>query len=228
MDTQLLLDGFHDNIAVEIGSMGLPALLGMREASQGLVIFAHGSGSGRFSPRNNHVAQRLRAVGFSTLLLDLLTEEEEQDRRNVFDVGLLAQRLALANEWAGDDARTRDLPVGYFGASTGAAAALIAAALPDSRIRAVVSRGGRPDLAGASLASVQAPTLLIVGSLDEGVIELNRAALDQLNVPKELVLVAGAGHLFEEPGALDEVVAHSSRWFMSHLPRTAALNDGEA
>jgi putative phosphoribosyl transferase len=227
MDPELLLDGFHENIAVEIGSMGLPALLGMRQAPHGLVIFAHGSGSGRFSPRNNHVAERLRAVGFATLLLDLLTEPEEQDRRNVFDVGLLAQRLALANDWASDDARTRDLPVGYFGASTGAAAALIAAALPDSRIRAVVSRGGRPDLAGASLASVQAPTLLIVGNRDEGVIELNQTALARLNVPKELVLVAGAGHLFEEPGALDEVVAHASRWFSTYLRRAPAADDRE-
>lgn len=217
MKSQMLLDGFHENIAVEIGSMRLPALLGVRQELHGLVIFAHGSG--RFSPRNNYVAERLREAGFVTLLLDLLTEEEEQDRRNVFDIGLLAQRLALANDWAGDDARTRDLAVGYFGASTGAAAALIATALPDSRIKAVVSRGGRPDLADASLAGVQAPTLLIVGSCDEGVIELNRAALARLNAPKELVLVAGAGHLFEEPGTLDEVVAHASRWFKAHLRR---------
>lgn len=218
MDPHLLLDGYHQNIAVEIGSMRLPALLGIQSAPIGLVIFAHGSGSGRFSPRNNYVAERLRHAGLGTLLLDLLTEAEEWDRRNVFDVGLLAQRLAIANEWAGDDARTRDLPVGFFGASTGAAAALIAAALPDSRIRAVVCRGGRPDLAGASLANVQAPTLLLVGSLDDGVIGLNRRAFEQLNVPKELVIVPGAGHLFEEPGTLDEVVAHASRWFKTNLP----------
>lgn len=222
MNPPMLLDGFHENIAVEIGSMRLPALLGVMQECKGLVIFAHGSGSGRFSPRNNYVAERLRAVGFATLLLDLLTEDEEQDRRNVFDVGLLAQRLAVANEWAGDDARTRDLPVGYFGASTGAAAALMAAALPDSRIGAVVSRGGRPDLAEASLATVQAPTLLIVGSLDEGVIELNLTAIARLNVPKELVLIPGAGHLFEEPGALDQVVTHASRWFSEHLRRAPA------
>jgi putative phosphoribosyl transferase len=219
MDPQILLDGVYKHIAVEIGSMRLPGLLGITEAATGLVIFAHGSGSGRFSPRNNYVAERLRANQLATLLLDLLTEDEAQDRRNVFDVALLARRLALANDWSGDDARTRDLPVGYFGASTGAVAALIAAALPDSRIKAVVSRGGRPDLAAASLRSVQAPTLLIVGSLDSGVIELNQQALAEITAPKELVLVPGTGHLFEEPGALDAVVAHASRWFKTHLQR---------
>lgn len=219
MDPQILLDGFYEHIAVEIGSMRLPALLGFTEEATGLIIFAHGSGSGRFSPRNNYVADRLRANQLATLLLDLLTEDEEQDRRNVFDVALLARRLALANDWSGDDARTRDLPVGYFGASTGAAAALIAAALHDSRIKAVVSRGGRPDLAAASLRSVQAPTLLIAGSLDSGVIELNQQALAEITAPKELVLVPGAGPLFEEPGALDAVVAHASRWFKKYLQR---------
>jgi putative phosphoribosyl transferase len=217
MENTLLLDGFTDAIPIEIGSQHLPAVLGLRAKSSGLVIFAHGSGSGRFSPRNNYVAERLRGAGLATLLLDLLTPDEEHDRRNVFDVQLLAQRLAIANDWAGDDARTRDLPIGYFGASTGAAAALIAAALPEANVGAVVSRGGRPDLAGATLAQVRAPTLLLVGSLDNGVIALNREALERLTAPKELIIVPGAGHLFEEPGTLDEVVVHAARWFTTHL-----------
>jgi putative phosphoribosyl transferase len=220
MNEHQLLDGFSDTIAVEIGTQRLPALLALGEASIGLVIFAHGSGSGRFSPRNNYVAERLRRNGLATLLLDLLTMDEERDRRNVFDIELLAQRLSLANDWASDDVRTRDLPVGYFGASTGAAAALVAAALPRSRIRAVVSRGGRPDLAGTALTRVHAPTLLIVGSLDDGVIDLNQAALARLDAPKKLVIVPGAGHLFEEPGTLDQVVVHASEWFQANLRRT--------
>ncbi len=222
---ELLLDGFHDQLAVQIGSHRLNALLGIVETAQpqGIVIFAHGSGSGRFSPRNAYVAERLRRAGLATLLLDLLTPAEEQDRRNVFDVGLLAQRLELARRWAGTDARTRDLSVGFFGASTGAAAALIAAAFPDSGVGAVVSRGGRPDLAGATLAAVRAPTLLLVGSNDDGVIELNRAAVSKLTAPSELVIVPGAGHLFEEPGTLDAVVAHALQWFARHLrPGTEA------
>lgn len=217
MDKHLLLDGYHDTIAVEIGRPRLQGLLGVGTEPLGLVIFAHGSGSGRLSPRNGYVAERLRRAGLATLLLDLLTPEEERDRRNVFDVGLLAQRLALAHDWAGEDPRTRGLPVGYFGASTGAAAALIAAALPDTRVSAIVSRGGRPDLAGATLADVRAPTLLIVGSLDVGVIELNEVAFAHLTSPKELVIVPGATHLFEEPGAMDVVVAHAAQWFREHL-----------
>jgi putative phosphoribosyl transferase len=213
--------GPQETIAVEIGEQRLKAVLGLGPTSHGLVIFAHGSGSGRLSPRNNYVAERLRRADLATLLLDLLTPVEERDRRNVFDVGLLAERLAVANDWAGDDARTRDLPVGYFGASTGAAAALMAAALPHSRIGAVVSRGGRPDLAGSVLADVRAPTLLIVGNLDDGVIELNQSAYARLETTKELVIVPGAGHLFEEPGTLDAVVSHAVRWFTTHLQENA-------
>jgi putative phosphoribosyl transferase len=221
-ETGIVADDFHETMAVEIGEPRLHGLLGMPAEpldaeSSAIVIFAHGSGSGRLSPRNNHVAARLRRAGMATLLVDLLTPQEESDRRNVFDVGLLARRLALANDWVGADARTRDLAVGYFGASTGAAAALIAAALPNSNVRAIVSRGGRPDLAVATLASVRAPTLLIVGACDEAVIPLNRAALTHLIAPKELVIVPGAGHLFEEPGALDAVVTHAIRWFGEHL-----------
>jgi putative phosphoribosyl transferase len=224
MDDNLLLDGLHDTLPVEIGPQRLIGLLGLGEQPQGLVIFAHGSGSGRLSPRNNYVAERLRRAGLATLLLDLLTPQEERDRRNIFDVALLAQRFAIAHDWAGADPRTRDLSIGYFGASTGAAAALIAAALPESRVSAIVSRGGRPDLAGTTLADVHAPTLLIVGSLDIGVLELNESALARIDAPKELVVVPGAGHLFEEPGALDIVVAHATRWFKEHL--RAAIESG--
>ncbi|MGH8176384.1 MAG: dienelactone hydrolase family protein [Steroidobacter sp.] len=210
-------DDVRATLEVEIGSQRLQALLGLDKDASALVIFAHGSGSGRLSPRNNYVAERLRRHGLATLLLDLLTPEEERNRQNVFDISLLTQRLAIATRWAGADARTRDLPVGYFGASTGAAAALMAAALPDADVRAVVSRGGRPDLAQPTLVDVRAPTLLIVGSLDTGVIELNRGALASIDAPKELVIVPGASHLFEEPGTLDAVVVHAVRWFKAHL-----------
>lgn len=216
-DASRRAEGAHDSIPVEIGTEGLQALLGLPANARGVVIFAHGSGSSRFSPRNNHVAAELRKRRFATLLLDLLTPREEQDRRNVFDVALLAQRLAAASEWASEDARTRALSIGYFGASTGAAAALIAGAFPDARVRAIVSRGGRPDLAGATLADVRAPTLLIVGDQDVGVVELNQSAFAHLTAPKELVLVKGSGHLFEEPGALDAVVQHAARWFDAYL-----------
>lgn len=202
---------------VQIGSPNLKGLLGRVPDSQGLVIFAHGSGSGRLSPRNNYVADALRRRGFSTLLLDLLTSDEEQQRLNVFDVSLLAERLSIATLWAGADERTAGMRLGYFGASTGAAAALVAAALPDSPVRAIVSRGGRPDLAGAALADVRAATLLIVGALDYGVIELNRTAFARLAGPKKLVSIPGATHLFEEPGALDRVVASAAEWFDEHL-----------
>jgi pimeloyl-ACP methyl ester carboxylesterase len=179
---------------------------------RGLVIFAHGSGSSRLSPRNRAVAEDLNQAGFGTLLLDLLTEDEEYEERSTrhlrFDVFLLARRLVGVR-----DSLRQDLPVGYFGASTGAAAALIAAALRPDGVAAVVSRGGRPDLAGPALSRVRAPTLLIVGSLDEVVVELNREAFAQLRVEKELALVRGATHLFEEPGALEEVSRLAAEWF---------------
>ena len=187
-----------------------------REKAKALVIFAHGSGSGRSSPRNNYVAEALRGSGLSTLLLDLLTPEEEIRRSNVFDISLLAKRLLLATAWARDNPVTARLPIGYFGASTGAGAALVAAA-DDGRIFAVVSRGGRPDLAGNALERVLAPTLLIVGGHDYPVIALNRKAQQRLKVECDLVVVPGATHLFEEPGALDDVIAHASRWFLTHL-----------
>ncbi|GGB92537.1 hydrolase [Novosphingobium endophyticum] len=197
--------------------LGLPAILGVPQTAKGLVIFAHGSGSGRLSPRNNHVAARLREDGMATLLLDLLTPYEERDRRNVFDIGLLASRLRLAADWAAERPETRDLRLCYFGASTGGGAALRAAA-DDPRIAAVVSRGGRPDLAGAdALSRVRAPTLLIVGERDGVVIELNAAAHDAMRCERKMVIIPGAGHLFEEPGTLDEVVTHASNWFRHQL-----------
>ncbi|WCT78607.1 dienelactone hydrolase family protein [Novosphingobium humi] len=205
---------------VEIVMSGFPplaAMLGVPGAPRGLVIFAHGSGSGRLSPRNNHVAARLREAGLGTLLLDLLTPQEEADRRNVFDIGLLASRLLRAADWAALDPRTAGLRPCYFGASTGAGAALRAAAY-DRRIAAVVSRGGRPDLAGAeALARVRAPTLLLVGGLDTAVIGLNEQARDTMKCQSEMVIVPGAGHLFEEPGTLDLVVDLTRGWFLRHL-----------
>lgn len=197
---------------------GLQALLRLPASPRGIVIFAHGSGSGRLSPRNNHVAHRLHDAGFASLLVDLLRPAEEQDRANVFDIPLLASRLSEAADWVERVPQIGGLPIGYFGASTGAGAALLAASAPDRRIRAIVSRGGRPDLAGSrALSHVVAPTLLIVGSRDLQVIELNRIALSHLRAPKELVIVPGAHHLFEEPGTLDQVVSHAIRWFGTYL-----------
>jgi putative phosphoribosyl transferase len=189
----------------------------MPGSADGLVIFAHGSGSSRFSPRNTAVAEALGDRGFATLLFDLLTSEEEKDSANVFDIPLLAGRLADAVAWAGEQPELDSLPVGLFGASTGAAAALVAAARLGEQVAAVVSRGGRPDLAGEALEGVRAPTLLIVGGEDHDVIELNRQAQARLGMTKELRIVPGAGHLFSEPGALEIVVAHTGEWFMHHL-----------
>lgn len=199
------------------GQPPLAAILGVPDGASGLVIFAHGSGSGRLSPRNNHVAARLREAGMATLLLDLLTPAEEQDRRNVFDIALLASRLQRAVDWAAGHAETARLRPCYFGASTGGGAALYAAA-QDRRIAAVVSRGGRPDLAGKqALALVTAPTLLIVGELDDIVIELNEQARQAMTCESKLTIVPGAGHLFEEPGTLDAVVTQARNWFLDHL-----------
>jgi putative phosphoribosyl transferase len=209
----------NDVKEVRIEPKGLNGLLGVPEDADGIVIFAHGSGSGRLSPRNNYVAAALRRRGLATLLLDLLTVIEERDRRNVFDIDLLASRLALATRWVAGTSETADLKPGYFGASTGAAAALTAAAQPDSPIAAVVSRGGRPDLALDVLPMVRAPTLLLVGSLDGPVIDMNRRAHDALASEKQLVIIKGAGHLFEEPGTLDQVVQHAADWFTTHLTR---------
>jgi len=207
---------------ITIAPVGLEGLLGLPGDAKGIVLFAHGSGSGRLSPRNNFVAQALREDGLGTLLFDLLTIEEARDRHNVFDTALLAQRLLMATAWVRQDAETRDLLVGYFGASTGAAAALLAATAGEGSAAAIVSRGSRPDLAGSALASVTAPTLLIVGGADFAVLALNRVALAELRCEKQLVIVPGATHLFEEPGTLEAVVEHARGWFSKHFTEAAA------
>ena len=204
--------------AVRIAPIGLEGLLSLPEPADGIVLFAHGSGSSRFSPRNTYVAEALQAAGLATMLFDLLTEPEAADRARVFDIPLLAERLLMATEWTVLDPETATLPIGYFGASTGAASALVAAAHSNRDIAAVVSRGGRPDLAGADLSRVKAPTLLIVGGADYAVLDLNRAALAQLTCEKTLAVVPGATHLFEEPGTLDEVIGLARDWFAHHLP----------
>jgi putative phosphoribosyl transferase len=196
--------------------LGLPGTLVHPAGGQGIVLFAHGSGSSRLSPRNRLVAERLQRSGLGTLLFDLLQPEEADNRTNVFDISLLAERLALATDWVCSQ-ELRDVPVGYFGASTGAAAALVAETLTRHRIAAVVSRGGRPDLAGVALPRVRAPTLLIVGGDDHGVIELNEEALTHLTCEKHLAVVPGAGHLFDEPGTLDQVVTLARDWFVPRL-----------
>jgi putative phosphoribosyl transferase len=202
------------------GSLSLEAVLGLPAQALGIVVFVHGSGSGRFSPRNNFVARYLQHGRVATLLIDLLTLDEAEDRRKVFDIDLLADRVLLAKAWSEQDDRTKGLGIGYFGASTGAGAALQAAARDPSSIRAIVSRGGRPDLAEAYLPSVTTPTLLIVGGDDEPVIEMNRAAHRLLSCPKRLVIVPGATHLFEESGTLEQVAEHALAWFQQHFHPT--------
>jgi dienelactone hydrolase len=202
---------------VGIGRQRLEANLVLPQKAKGLVIFAHGSGSSRFSPRNTQVARQLQAQGFGTLLLDLLTEHEAHDRRNVFDITLLGERMVEAVRFARSDAEVSCLSIGLFGASTGAAAALVAAARLPNEVAAVVSRGGRPDLAGTALKQVRAATLLMVGGADYAVIDLNQKAFDVLTCEKRLEIVPGATHLFEEPGALDKVVDFAAQWFNVHL-----------
>ncbi len=208
-------------VDVPSGPVHLEGMLEIPDGAQGIVLFAHGSGSSRFSPRNQFVAGVLRQGGMGTLLIDLLEESESQDRSKVFDIDLLAERLLSATDWLQADADTKDLAIGYFGASTGAAAALQAAAQRESVIKAVVSRGGRPDLAMEYLPKVTAPTLLIVGGDDYPVIPLNEEAYELLPGPKKLEIVAGAGHLFEEPGALEEVARLACEWFERRLLASA-------
>lgn len=203
---------------IRIPPLELKGFLSLPPSAEGLVIFAHGSGSSRLSPRNRFVADALGEAGLATLLFDLLTEEEAQDRANVFDIPLLADRLQAAARWVRLAAATKSLAVGYFGASTGAAAALQAAAA-DKEIAAIVSRGGRPDLAGAALGLVEAPTLFIVGGNDREVLALNRAAQRQLRCENRLDIVPGASHLFEEPGTLEAVVELARSWFRDHLSK---------
>jgi putative phosphoribosyl transferase len=206
---------------IPAGEVILTGDLAVPENAQGLVLFAHGSGSGRQSPRNQAVAEVLRDAGVATLLFDLLTPHEEAEDAYSghlrFDIGLLSRRLAIVTEEIADDPRSRSLGLGYFGASTGGAAALRAAAALGSRIGAVVSRGGRPDLAGEALAHVRAPTLLIVGERDEEVLQLNECAFEQLQCEKSLAVVPHATHLFQEPGALEEVARLAADWFCKHL-----------
>ena len=202
---------------VRIPPIGLSGVLQIPKNAYALVAFAHGSGSSRLSPRNTQVAHALNDRGIATLLFDLLTSAEEADRANVFDIPLLADRLVNAVQWVDGEAPLDKLSLGLFGASTGAAAALVAAAKLPRRVSAVVSRGGRPDLAGAALDAVRAPTLLIVGGADFGVIELNEQALARLRGPKALEIVPGASHLFPEPGALEAVIDHAATWFERYL-----------
>jgi putative phosphoribosyl transferase len=209
-------------VDVEVGPFVLRGDLVLPRAGRGLVLFAHGSGSSRHSPRNRFVAGVLQESGLGTLLLDLLTADEEvvdaSTRRLRFDIPLLADRLEAATLWVRRQPWGVEMPLAYFGASTGAAAALVAAARDDGRIRAVVSRGGRPDLAGRWLPSVRAPTRLIVGSEDREVLELNRLALERMRPGNDLVVVPGATHLFEEEGALERVARLATEWFLLHLP----------
>lgn len=218
-------------VAIALEDKTLAATLALPSKVRALVLFAHGSGSSRFSPRNRAVAQRLEAAGLATLLLDLLTaEEEEVDRHTAelrFDIPMLAGRLAAATDWV-RRASLGSLPLGYFGASTGAAAALLAEGRSPGLVQAIVSRGGRPDLADPVLDRVQAPTLLIVGGADSLVLDLNRRALAHLRAPARLEVVPGATHLFEEPGTLDRVASLATAWFLHHLAGAPAVAAAEA
>jgi len=213
----MLSDQMETRVLVKTDRLTLEGIFGMPGDAEGTVLFAHGSGSSRFSPRNNFVAKRLCRHKLATLLIDLLTPEEDRVYENRFDIALLTQRLASVAQWINAESPARDLPLGLFGASTGAASALQLAALLGKRIFAVVSRGGRPDLAEDALAHVTAPTLLIVGGEDDVVLELNRRALERLRAEKKLTIIPGATHLFEEPGALEAVADKAVEWFTRHL-----------
>jgi putative phosphoribosyl transferase len=209
------------DMKIPVGKVVIEGTLTLPPAAKGVVLFAHGSGSSRFSIRNQYVAKEFNKAAIGTLLFDLLTQEEEETdivtAEYRFNIPLLADRLIGATEWLKNDPKTKRLSFGYFGASTGAAAALIAAAKLPSEISAVISRGGRPDLAGKYLSAVKAPTLLIVGGLDTEVIELNRQAMNQIKVEKKIVIIPGATHLFEEQGTLEEVAKVSIVWFLKYL-----------
>ncbi len=212
---------FHEPVAIPVNGTKLEGMLVVPRHARGVVLFVHGSGSSRLSPRNNFVAGKLNDAGYGTLLMDLLTRQEDAQYANRFDIDLLTWRLERATQWLMEQPGCSALDIGYFGASTGAAAALNAAATFGSTIGALVSRGGRPDLAPEALASVQSPTLLIVGAMDEVVIELNRQAYEKLQAEKHLAIVKGATHLFEEPGALPEVARLAAAWFSRHLGHEA-------
>lgn len=221
-------EGAERPVRISTGPVALEGNLGVPEGARGIVLFAHGSGSGRHSPRNRYVARVLRKAGLATLLIDLLTPEEEEvdlrTRHLRFDIRLLAGRLVGATDWLTQNPNTQDLRIGYFGASTGAGAALVAATERPKQVGAIVSRGGRPDLTGKALSNVRAPTLLIVGGNDVPVIGMNREASVRLSAEKKLEIVPGATHLFEEPGALEEVARLAADWFVRYLgsaPETA-------
>ncbi len=215
-----------NEVQIHAGCTVLSGNLTVPEKAVALVLFAHGSGSSRYSPRNQFVACTLNDAGLATLLFDLLTPEEEaidmRTREHRFNIGLLAERLVHATRWAKQQEETRDLRIGYFGSSTGGGAALVATAELQHDVGAVVSRGGRPDLAGDALPNVQAPTLLIVGGNDDVVIELNEMARDQMRCEVKLEIVSGAMHLFEEPGALEKVAELTSTWFVNHIGAESA------
>jgi putative phosphoribosyl transferase len=204
-------------VEIICGRRRIAGILHVPHTVRGIVVFAHGSGSGRFSPRNRFVARELEDAGLATLLVDLLEEDKSEDRRKVFDIPLLAERLQAAADWAKQQPELGSLKLGYFGASTGAGAALVAAARRPDAVSAIVSRGGRPDLANEHLPAVRAPTLLIVGGADDLVLGLNEQAARQLKCEHQLVVVHRATHLFEEPGTLEEVARLASNWFEKHL-----------
>ena len=208
---------FHALVAIPVNGVKLEGMLVVPERAKGVVLFVHGSGSSRLSPRNNLVAGNLNEAGYGTLLMDLLTKQEDAKCENRFDIDLLTWRLERVTQWLMEHPHCSTLDIGYFGASTGAAAALNAAATFGSTIGAVVSRGGRPDLAAEALANVQSPTLLIVGGLDDVVNDLNRQAYEKLKSQKHLAIVKGATHLFEEPGTLQEVARLAAAWFRRYL-----------
>lgn len=220
--------GQLEDVIIPAGRTSVRGVLSIPPAAEGIVLFAHGSGSSRNSPRNRYVADVLGGVGFGTLLMDLLNSaEEDYDSRTAelrFNIPLLTDRLLAATDWVELNPETASLPIGYFGSSTGAAAALAAAAERPDIVRAIVSRGGRPDLADAALARVQAPTLLVVGGKDIHVLGLNRVALGRISAASELSVVAGAGHLFEERGALEQVAELAREWFRQHLANSAGVH----
>lgn len=221
MDAQTDRNTTSRNIEIQIDAVTLHGILAIPDRAQAIVIFAHGAGSSRFSPRNQYVAGILQESGLATLLMDLMTNREERSdavtRALAFDIPFLAERVEAATDWVLSNEATRALRIGYFGASTGAGAALTAAAHKPDAVGAVVSRGGRPDLAAEILPEVRAPTLLIVGGWDTLVIEMNRQAAALLQVENKLVIIPGATHLFEEPGKLDEVADYASAWFTQYL-----------
>ncbi len=212
------MNKLEKEVVISNSTIDLNGILGLPENPSAIVIFAHGSGSGRFSSRNNFVARVLQQANFGTLLLDLLSDEEALNRKNVFDIALLAERLNIAKDWLTTQIASSKLPVAFFGASTGAGAAIQAVALEPSRVFAVVSRGGRPDLAASALTHINVPTLLIVGGNDGIVIDLNQEAFVKMHCLREIKIIPGATHLFEEPGALEQVAELAKDWFIAQIP----------